>query len=192
MNPGEQRLCDDHEIGGLIASMARKLAHGRRADVPLCLVGVRSRGVPLAQRLAQELERLLGRDVHVGAVDITLYRDDLERVDRWPVLRGTEVPFDVDGVEVVLVDDVLFTGRTVRAALNAICDLGRPACIRLAVLVDRGHREIPIQPDVVGLIVATDLDDHVRVRLRPVDPVEEVIKIAVVRRGSPPPRSAES
>ncbi len=87
----------------------------------------------------------------MGAVDITLYRDDLGQAERWPVLRGTEIPFDVDGAEVVLVDDVLFTGRTVRAALNAICDLGRPACIRLAVLVDRGHREIPIHPDVVGL-----------------------------------------
>ena len=86
-----------------------------------------------------------------GAVDITLYRDDLGQGERWPVLRGTDISFRVDGAEVVLVDDVLFTGRTVRAALNAICDLGRPACIRLAVLVDRGHREIPIQPDVVGL-----------------------------------------
>jgi pyrimidine operon attenuation protein / uracil phosphoribosyltransferase len=190
-NPGEQRLCDDHEISGLIASMARKLADARRPGVPLCLVGVRTRGVPLAQRLAQELRRLLGQDVEVGAVDITLYRDDLEHVEHWPVLRGTDIAFGVDGVEVVLVDDVLFTGRTVRAALNAICDLGRPACIRLAVLVDRGHREIPIQPDVAGLTVATNFDDHVRVRLHPVDPVEEVIKIAVVRRGRPPQRSAE-
>jgi pyrimidine operon attenuation protein / uracil phosphoribosyltransferase len=190
MNPGERRLCDDHEINGLIASMARKLASARRAVVPLCLVGVRTRGVPLAQRLAQELQRLLGQDVDVGAVDITLYRDDLENVARWPVLRGTEIPFDVDGAEVVLVDDVLFTGRTIRAALNAVCDLGRPACIRLAVLVDRGHREIPVQPDVVGLSVATDLGDHVRVRLQPVDPVEEVVMIAAGRRGAHAERSA--
>jgi pyrimidine operon attenuation protein / uracil phosphoribosyltransferase len=191
MNPGEQRLCDDHHINGLIASMARKLGNARRVGTPICLVGVRTRGVPLAQRLAQELQRLLGRDVNVGAVDITLYRDDLENVARWPVLRGTDIPFDVDGAEVVLVDDVLFTGRTTRAALNAICDLGRPACIRLAVLVDRGHREIPIQPDVVGLNVTTELDDHVRVRLHPVDPLEEVVKIAAVRRGTHPERSAE-
>jgi pyrimidine operon attenuation protein / uracil phosphoribosyltransferase len=190
MNPGERRICDDHEINGLIASMARKLASARRAGVPLCLVGVRSRGVPLAQRLAQELQRLLGQDVNVGAVDITLYRDDLENVARWPVLRGTEIPFDVNGAEIILVDDVLFTGRTIRAALNAVCDLGRPACIRLAVLVDRGHREIPVQPDVVGLNVVTDLDDHVRVRLQPVDPVEEVVMIAGVRRERHPERSA--
>ena len=109
MNPGEQRLCDGHEIGGLISSMARKLAEARRVGVPLYLVGVRTRGVPLAQRLAQELCRLLGQDVTVGAVDITLYRDDIGRSQRWPVLRGTDIPFDLDGAEVVLVDDVLFT-----------------------------------------------------------------------------------
>ncbi len=111
--------------------------------MPFYLVGIRSRGVPLAQRLSRELGRLFGKPVDVGAVDITLYRDDLGQADHWPVLRGTEIPFNIDGAEVVLVDDVLFTGRTVRAALNAICDLGRPARVRLAVLVDRGHRELP-------------------------------------------------
>jgi pyrimidine operon attenuation protein/uracil phosphoribosyltransferase len=191
MNPGEERLCDGHEIVGLISSMARKLVEARRAGAPLYLVGVRSRGVPLAQRLAQELCRLVGENVDVGAVDITLYRDDLGHGQRWPVLRGTDIPFDLEGADVVLVDDVLFTGRTVRAALNAICDLGRPACVRLAVLVDRGHREIPIQPDVVGLHVTTDFHDHVRVRLRPVDPVEEVVKLAAGRTGTPLPRSAK-
>jgi pyrimidine operon attenuation protein/uracil phosphoribosyltransferase len=100
------------------------------------------------------------------------------------VLRGTEIPFDVDGAEVVLVDDVLFTGRTVRAALNAICDLGRPACVRLAVLVDRGHRELPIQADVAGLTVSTDRRDRVRVRLVPVDPVEEIVTIFSERNPS--------
>ena len=191
MNRGEERLCDAREIGGLIASMARGLADGRHAGVPLCLVGIRTRGVPLAERLAQELRRLLGQAIEVGAVDITLYRDDLGGADRWPVLRGTDIPFDLDGTEVVLVDDVLFTGRTVRAALNAICDLGRPARVRLAVLVDRGHRELPIQPDVVGLSVATDFEDHVRVRLHPVDPVEEVVKSAAGRDVTPRSRSRE-
>ena len=100
-------------------------------------------------------------------MDITLYRDDLGKADRWPVLRGTEIPFGVDGAEIVLVDDVLFTGRTVRAALNAICDLGRPACVRLAVLIDRGHRELPVQPDVVGLHVPTERRERVRVRVQP-------------------------
>ena len=148
------------------------------AGVPLRLIGVRTRGVPIAQRLAERLRPLVGGEVPVGAVDITLYRDDIGRSDRWPVLRGTEIAFQVDGAEIVLVDDVLFTGRTVRAALNAICDLGRPDCIRLAVLVDRGYREIPVQPDVVGLLVPTERRERVRVRIGPVDPVDEIIKVA--------------
>jgi pyrimidine operon attenuation protein/uracil phosphoribosyltransferase len=168
----------------LIATMARRLADARRAGIPLQLVGIRTRGVPLAQRLAQELTALLNFDVPVGAVDITLYRDDLGQAERWPVLRGTEIAFDVDGADVVLVDDVLFTGRTVRAALNAICDLGRPASVRLAVLVDRGHRELPIQADVVGLQVPTVRDDHVRVRLHSVDPQEEIVQIEATSRAS--------
>jgi pyrimidine operon attenuation protein/uracil phosphoribosyltransferase len=189
MNPSERRLCEASQIEGLIAAMARKIVDAGRRGVPLYLVGVRSRGVPLAERLARELRVLLGQEVEVGAVDITLYRDDLGQAERWPVLRGTEIPFDIDGAEVVLVDDVLFTGRTVRAALNAICDLGRPACIRLAVLVDRGHREIPIHADVVGLAVTTDRRDFVRVRLRPIDPVEEIVRIIPGRNPSPPERS---
>jgi pyrimidine operon attenuation protein / uracil phosphoribosyltransferase len=186
MKPTEQKLCDAQQIRGLISSMARKLAEAGRRGNPLYLVGIRSRGVPLAERLAREMRVLLDLEVEVGAVDITLYRDDLGQGERWPVLRGTEINFALDGAEVVLVDDVLFTGRTVRAALNAICDLGRPACIRLAVLVDRGHREIPIHPDVVGLTVATDREDHVRVRLSPVDAVEEIVKITSALAGPLP------
>jgi len=189
MNPSERRLCDAHQIDGLIASMARKLVDEKRPRVPLYLVGIRTRGVPLAERLARELRLLLGRDIEVGAVDITLYRDDLGQAARWPVLRGTEIPFDIDGAEVVLVDDVLFTGRTVRAALNAICDLGRPARVRLATLVDRGHREIPIQADVVGVNVVTDHSDHVRVHLHPNDPVEEIVRFAGGRNPFPLERS---
>jgi len=189
MNRNERRLYDEQQIGGLIASMARKLAETNRPGVPLYMVGIRSRGVPLAERLARELRVLLGQDVEVGAVDITLYRDDLGQAEHWPVLRGTEIPFDVDNAQVVLVDDVLFTGRTVRAALNAICDLGRPACIRLAALVDRGHREIPIQPDVVGVNVETKRNEHVRVRLSPVDPVEEIVRISPGRNTSRSERS---
>jgi pyrimidine operon attenuation protein/uracil phosphoribosyltransferase len=182
MKAGEERLCDGEQISGLISSMARKLADAGRRGSPLYLVGIRSRGVPLAERLAREMRVLLDKDIEVGAVDITLYRDDLGQGERWPVLKGTEIAFDLDGAEVVLVDDVLFTGRTVRAALNAICDLGRPACIRLAALVDRGHRELPIQPDVVGLAVKTDRLEHVRVRLAPIDRVEEIVKIAAEPR----------
>ncbi len=183
-NPGERLVCDGPTMERHIAAMARQLADRRRPEAPLCLVGIRSRGVPLAVRLAAELGAILGQSVDVGAVEITLYRDDLGQGQRWPVLHGTEIPFNIDGADLVLVDDVLFTGRTVRAALNAICDLGRPASIRLAVLVDRGHREIPIQPDVVGLNVPTERDDRVGVRLRPVDPIDEVVWI-----GADPDRS---
>jgi pyrimidine operon attenuation protein/uracil phosphoribosyltransferase len=175
--PVERPICDGHTVERLIAAMASDLARTRRPEVPLCLVGVRTRGVPLAERLAAELFRRSGVHVPVGAVDITLYRDDLGRTQTWPVLRGTDIPFDIEGADVVLVDDVLFTGRTVRAALNAVCDLGRPASVRLAVLVDRGHRELPIRADVVGLEQPTGRTDHVQVRLRPADPRDEIVAI---------------
>jgi pyrimidine operon attenuation protein / uracil phosphoribosyltransferase len=179
MTEPETRLCDADGMVRLLDEMAGRIVEQRCPGAPLRLVGVRTRGVPLAHRLAEVLRPALGQGVLVGAVDITLYRDDLgQQGDRWPVLRGTEIPFYVDGVEIVLVDDVLFTGRTVRAALNAICDLGRPACIRLAVLVDRGYREIPIQPDVVGLDVPTDRGERVRVRILPVDPVDEIVRVS--------------
>jgi pyrimidine operon attenuation protein/uracil phosphoribosyltransferase len=177
LKTGERQICDGPAVGRLIESMAAELARTRRPDAPLRLVGVRTRGVPLADRIAAGLARLSGVDVPVGAVDITLYRDDLGRTQTWPVLRGTEIPFDIEGADVVLVDDVLFTGRTVRAALNAVCDLGRPASVRLAVLVDRGHRELPIRADVVGLELATRRDDRVQVRLRPADPADEIITV---------------
>lgn len=177
MSVNETRLCDAEGLETALQGMAAAMA-ARPADAPpMRLVGVRSRGVPIARRLADHLRRLRGDDVPVGAVDITLYRDDLGDGRRWPVLRGTEVPFPVDGVEIVLVDDVLFTGRTVRAALNAICDLGRPERVRLAVLVDRGHREFPIEPDYVGLEVATDRGERVEVRIEAVDGVDEIVRV---------------
>src|SRR6185437_4571159 len=132
MNEPETCLDDADGMAGLLEQMARSIAAGRCEGAPLRLVGVRTRGVPIARRLAALLRPMVGEEVPVGAVDITLYRDDLGQGKRWPVLLGTEIPFHVDGVEVVVVDDVLFTGRTIRAALNAICDLGRPACVRLA------------------------------------------------------------
>src|SRR5262245_41673505 len=126
----EVTVCDAEETEGLIGGMAKEIWEGRRTGSPFYLIGVRTRGVPLAQGLSAYSPE----EVSVGAVDITLYRDDLGQGRRWPVLKGTEIPFRVDGAEIVLVDDVLFTGRTIRAALNEICDLGRPARIRLAVL----------------------------------------------------------
>jgi len=177
MNQREQRLCDAEAMSGLIDTMARQIAGGTHDPASLRLVGIRRRGLPIATRLAEALRGLTGVEVPVGAADITLYRDDLDQVERWPVLLGTEIAFDVDGADVVVVDDVLYTGRTVRAAINAVCDLGRPARVRLAVLVDRGHRELPIQPDVVGLSVPTRPDERVDVRVRPTDPVDEIVRV---------------
>jgi pyrimidine operon attenuation protein/uracil phosphoribosyltransferase len=177
----ETRVCDAQGLTGLIDSMARQIADGRRPTEPLRLVGIRSRGFPIAERLSRALEPLVGYPVPVGAVDITLYRDDLGQGDHWPVLIGTEVPFEVDGADLVLVDDVVFTGRTVRAALNAVCDLGRPARVRFAALIDRGHRELPILADVVGLSVATERGEFVRVRVVPIDRVDEVVKVGPAR-----------
>jgi pyrimidine operon attenuation protein/uracil phosphoribosyltransferase len=176
MPPNDSTLLDARELTAALDAMARQIVEARRAGAPLRLIGIRSRGVPLAERLAACLAPAIGDNVPVGAVDITLYRDDLGQGARWPVLRGTDVPFPVDGADVVLVDDVLYTGRTVRAALNAVCDLGRPARIRLAVLVDRGERELPIQPDVVGRAVAVAPGERVRVRLTPLDPADQVIR----------------
>lgn len=176
MTERESRLRDAQGLAEILNEMAGRIAQNRCADVPLRLVGIRTRGVTIAERLASLLAPLVGQEVPVGAVDITLYRDDLGQGERWPVLRGTEIGFDVEGVEIVLVDDVLFTGRTVRAALNTVCDLGRPACVRLAVLVDRGHREIPIQPDIAGLTITTERAERVRVRARPIDPVDEIVR----------------
>lgn len=177
MSPTETRLRDADGLETALEGMAAALAD-RPADAPpLRLVGIRTRGVPIARRLAAHLGRLLGEEVPVGAVDITLYRDDLADGRRWPVLKGTEIAFPVDGAEIVLVDDVLFTGRTIRAALNAVCDLGRPARVRLAVLVDRGRREFPIEPDVVGLAAAAGPGQRILVRIHPVDTAEEIVRV---------------
>lgn len=181
MSEAEARLCDAEGMDDLLTALAQRIAEGRRGGEPLRLVGIRTRGYPIAGRIAAALQPLVGGHVPVGALDITLYRDDLDHGNRWPVLHGTEIPFDVDGAEIVLVDDVLFTGRTVRAALNAVCDLGRPARVRLAVLIDRGHRELPVQPDYVGLTVETGRDEHVRVRVAPIDRVDEVTRTGPAR-----------
>ena len=170
-----QIILDSQGIAQALDRMAEALAREVVPESEPVLVGVRTRGVPLAQRLARRLGARAGVTLPVGVLDITFYRDDLSQTSRWPVLRSTEIPFDVDGRRIVLVDDVLYTGRTVRAAMDALCDLGRPAVLRLAVLIDRGHRELPIQADVVGQAVATAPGDRVNVRLRETDGADEVI-----------------
>ncbi len=189
MGPEEVLLCDAAGFEAALDDLARRIAEGRRPGTPIGVVGIRTRGVPIARRIASRLSRLAGEPVPVGALDITLYRDDLGDGNRWPVLLGTEIPFGVDGREIILVDDVLYTGRTIRAALNAICDLGRPAMVRLVVLVDRGHRELPIRADAAGLIVSTLRDETVKVRVEPVDGSDEIVKVV---RPDRRPRSQEA
>jgi pyrimidine operon attenuation protein/uracil phosphoribosyltransferase len=140
------------------------------------LVGIRTRGVPIARRVAAALKDITGADVPTGALDITLYRDDLmgASAGSQPVVRSTEIPFDLAGKHVLLVDDVLFTGRTIRAALDALIDFGRPKTIQLVVLVDRGHRELPIRADYVGKNVPTSLRENVNVHLVEIDGRDEV------------------
>jgi len=143
----------------------------------LALVGIRERGVPLARRIARRLREITGHDVPTGALDITLYRDDLMRhaVGPQPVVRSTDILFDIDDRLILLVDDVLYTGRTIRAALDALIDFGRPKAIQLAVLIDRGHRELPIKADYVGKNVPTSRRESVQVRLEEVDGHDDVL-----------------
>jgi len=157
----------------------------------LVLVGVRTRGVPLARRLAAQIRETSGQLVPVGALDITLYRDDLTTIAAHPVLKGTDIPVSIDGRSVVLVDDVLFTGRTVRAALDELIDFGRPARIELAVVVDRDHRELPIRADYVGQSLSTGRQEIVHVSLREEDGDDRVVLMEKQPEPAPPaPRPA--
>jgi pyrimidine operon attenuation protein/uracil phosphoribosyltransferase len=168
-------LMDAARMGRTLARIAHEIAE-RHADLKkVALVGVRSRGVPLARRLARELKEATGTEPAVGALDITLYRDDFTTIAAQPVAKGTDIPFSIDGRVVVLVDDVLFTGRTVRAALDQLIDFGRPARIELAVVVDRGHRELPIRADYVGKTLTTARTEVVQVLLAEEDGRDGVV-----------------
>jgi pyrimidine operon attenuation protein/uracil phosphoribosyltransferase len=170
-------VMDADRMDRTITRIAHEIVERNRALDRLALVGIRSRGEHLARRLARQLQRISGRALPTGALDITLYRDDLMRqpVGPQPVVRSTEIPFSVDDRTILLVDDVLYTGRTVRAALDALIDLGRPQAIQLVVLVDRGHRELPIKADYVGKNLPTSRGESVQVRLEEVDGDDEVV-----------------
>lgn len=163
------QLLDGSEIGRAVTRIAHEILERERGAADLVLVGIAARGDDLARRLAAEIERIEGTAVPVGVLDITFYRDDIGLRAEAPEVHETRIEFDVTGKTVVLVDDVLFTGRTIRAAMDALVDFGRPRAIRLAVLVDRGHRELPIRADFVGKNVPTRADAQVRVALEEVD-----------------------
>ncbi len=169
-------IMDADRMGRTITRIAHEILERNRASDKLALVGIRTRGDVLAKRLANVLEQITREPVRTGALDITLYRDDLMRhaVGPQPLVRRTEIPFSIDEQIILLVDDVLYTGRTIRAALDALIDFGRPKEIQLVVLVDRGHRELPIKADYVGKNVPTSLKENVHVRLSETDGADEV------------------
>jgi pyrimidine operon attenuation protein/uracil phosphoribosyltransferase len=171
----ETRILDADALRRVLTRIAHEIVERNGGASELVLVGVRSRGVPLARRLAALIEQHEGVSPPVGSLDITFYRDDLTRLAHAPIVKRTEAMPDIGGQTVVLIDDVLFTGRTVRAALDALTAHGRPRAVRLAVVVDRGHRELPIRADHVGKNLPTARDDLVHVRLSETDEVDEVV-----------------
>ena len=169
------QILDQAGIQRAVTRIAHEIVERNKGTSDLVLIGLRSRGVDLARRIAQELKIINGADIPVGTLDVTLYRDDLGRVGLQPVVRKTEISFSINEKRVVLVDDVLYTGRTIRAALDSLIDLGRPRLIQLAVLVDRGHRELPIRADYVGKNVPTSRQEQVQVLLTEEDGVDGVV-----------------
>jgi pyrimidine operon attenuation protein / uracil phosphoribosyltransferase len=167
---------DADRMGRTLTRIAHEILERNRGVEKLALVGIRTRGVPLAKRLARAIHEINGHEIPTGALDITLYRDDLMRtaVGAQPVIRKTEIPFSIDNKSILLVDDVLYTGRTIRAALDALIEFGRPRVIQLVVLVDRGHRELPIKADYVGKNIPTASTQNVQVHLMEIDGRDEV------------------
>lgn len=169
------KILDEEGIRRAIMRIAHEIIEKNKGGAGLCVVGIRNRGVYIAQRIAAGIKQIEGRDVLTGALDITLYRDDLALATGQPLVRKTEIGFDINDKNLVLVDDVLYTGRTIRAALDALIDFGRPKSIQLAVLVDRGHRELPIRADFVGKNIPTSKKESVEVRLQEPDGSDEVL-----------------
>ncbi len=161
----------DLKVRALVAAIRKEF---QKDLSKLALIGIQTRGAHLARRMAKLFEEETGKDIPVGILDITLYRDDMHDIAAQPEVKETDLSFDIEGRPLILVDDVLFTGRTIRSAMNALIDYGRPQCIRLAVLVDRGHREVPIGADYVGLVLKTQPDDVVDVNLKEIDEEDSI------------------
>jgi len=183
----EKVIMSAEEIRRALTRIAHEVAERNHGCKDLVLIGIYTRGVPLARRIAARIKEFEQVEVPVGALDFGLHRDDLSYLEMQPALHPTEIPFDVVGKRIVLVDDVLYTGRSVRAAMDALIDFGRPQYVQLAVLVDRGHRELPIRPDYVGKNLPTSRKEEIAVRLEEVDGKDEVaiISVAANTRGNP-------
>lgn len=169
------RIMDESAINRSITRIAHEIIERNHGVEDVVIVGIYTRGVSLARRIAEKIERIESKTLPIGSLDITLYRDDLSKLGENPVVRGTDISTSIDNRHVVLVDDVLYTGRTVRAAMDALMDFGRPRTIQLAILIDRGHRELPIRPDFVGKNVPTSKSEVIHVRLREIDGAEDVL-----------------
>jgi len=172
------KVLDKEGIKRTLQRISHEILEKNQGTNNLVVIGIKARGAYLAERIAKNIKKIEGKEIPVGALDITLYRDDLTEIAEQPVVHSTEIDFDIAEKKIILVDDVLFTGRTVRCALDELIDFGRPANIQLAVLVDRGHRELPIRPDFVGKNIPTNKSESVEVRLEEADDVEEVVVVA--------------
>lgn len=171
------KIMDKESVQRALMRIAHEILEKNKGSKDLCLVGIRTRGAVLADRINTCIQQIEGKPLPLGVLDITLYRDDLTTIDAQPVVRETRIPFDITDKRVILVDDVLFTGRTIRSALDALIDFGRPANIQLAVLIDRGHREIPIRADYVGKNIPTSIDQNVKVILQESDKQDDQVII---------------
>ncbi len=171
------RIIDEVGLRRTVTRLAHEILERNRGAENLVIVGVRTRGVYLAQRIIQAIEKIEGKRLPLGILDITMYRDDFRQRLKQPVVQQTDIPFDIYDKDVILVDDVLYTGRTTRAALEALMSFGRPARIQLAVLVDRGHRELPIKPDYVGKNIPTSIGEEVQVKMQEIDGEDSVLLV---------------
>ncbi len=177
----KSKIIDEKSLERTLTRLAHEIIERNKGVESIAIVGIKTRGEFIAKRLANIIGEIERKEIKVGLLDITLYRDDLRTLHEQPVLKGTEISFDVTDKNIILVDDVLFTGRTVRAALDELVDLGRPATIQLAVLIDRGHRQLPIKADFVGKNVPTSLDEQIKVMLKEVDGEDSVIIVELER-----------
>ena len=176
------KVIDSQGFERTLTRLAHEILERNKGSESIALVGIRTRGEYLARRLARKIQEIEHKELQIGFLDITLYRDDLREKTNHPVLKGTDIPFDVNGKNIILIDDVLYTGRTIRAALDELVDLGRPASIQLAVMADRGHRELPIKADFVGKNIPTSSDEEVKVLMAEKDGEDAVI-IVQTRKG---------
>ncbi|MBI4778146.1 bifunctional pyr operon transcriptional regulator/uracil phosphoribosyltransferase PyrR [Candidatus Desantisbacteria bacterium] len=183
----KSKIMDASELSQAILRLSHEILERNKGMQDLCIIGIRSRGVPIAERIVKNIALLENCKIEMGVLDITLYRDDLTTISDQPVVRPTQIPFDITGKKIILVDDVLYTGRTIRCAIDQIMDFGRPASIQLAVIIDRGHRELPIQSDYTGKTVTTTKDEVIEVRVEEIDGCDEVL-VMVVGAGDKPVR----